>query len=127
MPNLMQKAMATLQAQVITHMSVDIVVCFGVHEIPVKAVPGTHELQQLDDQQRIVRVEKRDWIITTTDLVVDGEKQDPKEGWQIKWAVDGEVRVYEAYSPNGSTQPFRYTDPYNTAVRIHTEFNGIEE
>lgn len=126
MPNLLQTAATFLTSQLTAHASQPVVFRRGTQEIEVLAVPGQITSQQTDEFNRITRKQMRDWIVRLKDLTVEGEVLEPVEGDQVLCAVGGRVHRYGVYSPGGNEPPYRYTDPYHTAMRIHTELDGVE-
>jgi hypothetical protein len=57
--------------------------------------------------------------------VLDSNTVLPKAGDQIHESVGASVFVYEVMAP-GAEPPFRYSDPYRKALRIHTKHVATE-
>lgn len=73
----------------------------------------------------MLRVESRDYLITTADLMLDGSATLPQRGDCIRETQGSLVFVYEVMAP-GNEPPWRYSDPYRRALRIHTKQTDVE-
>ena len=71
------------------------------------------------------RIESRDYLIFSADLVLDEVQVLPERGDRIR-ETDGEVvYVYEVLAP-GSEPHFRFSDPYRKTLRVHTKLVDTE-
>lgn len=70
------------------------------------------------------RIESRDFLIASVDLVFDGQVSVPQPGDQILETSGPATLVYEVMAP-GREPAWRYSDPYRVTLRVHTK--QIEE
>ena len=82
----------------------------------IKAIAGRTVFRSTNDCGNWVRTETRDFIIRTGELDIFPETGDVIE-------VDG--GEYEVLAPNGEPV-WRWSDPYRTALRVHTKHTGGE-
>ncbi len=97
----------------------------GGESIEVAATVGRTVFEQADEYGILRRIEARDFIIRAVDLVLAGTTTIPKPGDQIRETDGGVVLVYEVMAPGGEP-PWRYSDAYRTALRIHTKHVGTQ-
>ena len=71
------------------------------------------------------RTESRDFLVLAADLVLAGKAELPRAGDRIRETDGGQIFLYEVMAPGGEP-PWRYSDPYRRALRIHTKFVGME-
>ena len=83
-------------------------------ETEVRAVPGSTVFRQRNEYGMWIRTETRDFIVTKSQL-----PKDPVKGDVIMWN-GGE---YEVLAPNDEPV-WRWSDPLETAYRIHTKHTG---
>ena len=98
----------------------------GASFVEVAATIGQTTFEQTDEFGGIQRLESRDFLIRTADLVLDAEAVLPKAGDRIRDAGGEKVFVYEVMAP-GSEPPFRYSDPFRKALRVHTKHVATED
>lgn len=91
----------------------------GAVAVPVSATVGRTQFEQADEYGVIRRTESRDYIIRTADLVIAGDRFEPRKGDTIREYLAGAERVYEINAPRGQP-PFRPADAERLAWRIHT-------
>jgi hypothetical protein len=123
--DLLEQGAAFLDDQRHRHMSRTVVYQRGVETKEVLATIGKTEFEQADDAGLIHRTESRDFLIRTADLDLGSGPMLPRAGDQIREAVGVTVLVYEVNAPGGQP-PFRYSDPYRKALRIHTKHIDTE-
>ncbi|HNO80458.1 MAG TPA: hypothetical protein PKN33_20615 [Phycisphaerae bacterium] len=120
MPDILQQGAAWLDGQRHTHLTQLVSYQRGVDSVEVAATIGRTEFEQADEYGVLHRIESRDYIIRTADLVLAGETVLPKAGDQIRETDDAITHVYEVMAPGGEP-PWRYSDSYRVALRIHTK------
>ena len=125
MGDLLDRGLAFLDDQRHKHMSRTVVYQRGAEAKEVLATIGKTEFEQADDAGLIHRVESRDFLIRTADLDLGSGPVLPRAGDQVRETVGTQVFVYEVNAPGGQP-PFRYSDPYRKALRIHTKHIGTE-
>jgi len=125
MADMLEQGASWLDDQRHQHMTRSVSYARGSSTIEVQATIGRTEFEQADEYGIVHKVESRDYVIRTADLVLDGQPTLPKQGDQIR-ENDGETTfVYEVLSP-GDTPVFRYSDPYRKSLRIHTKHIATE-
>jgi len=108
------------------HMTRTVVYERGAASVEVLASIGETTFEQEIDLGGIQRIQSRDFLIRTGDLVLGDEQVLPQAGDRIRETVGEQVFTYEVMAP-GSEPPFRYSDPYRKALRIHTKHIATEE
>ncbi len=125
MGDMLDRGAAFLESQRHQHMTRSVVYRRGTDEKEVLATIGKTEFEQADDSGLIHRVESRDFLVRTEDLDLGAGRILPRAGDQVRETVGTNVFVYEVNAPGGQP-PFRYSDPYRRALRIHTKYIGME-
>ena len=98
----------------------------GASSVELSATIGQTTFEQDYEFGGIQRIQSRDFLVRTTDLVLDSAEVLPVAGDQIREVQGEKVFVYEVMAP-GSEPPFRYSDPYRKALRIHTKHIATED
>lgn len=125
MGNLLQAGSAWLDAQRKAHMSSPVTYSRGEASVEVQATVG-RTVFEIDDGAGILqKVESRDYLVLTADLVLDGEPTLPQAGDRIREADGAKTFVYEVMAPGGEPV-WRYSDPYRKTLRIHTKHVDTE-
>ena len=129
MADMLEQGASWLDDQRHQHMTRSVSYARGAITVAVQATIGRTEFEQADDFGIVHKVESRDYLIRTSDLVLDGQATLPKQGDLIRESnVSGSSTttfVYEVLSP-GDEPVFRYSDPYRKALRIHTKHIATE-
>lgn len=123
--DLLQRGLEWLEARRKQHLVQTVVYEREGESIELAATPGRTEFEQSDEYGGIQRWESRDWLVTTTDLVLAGVQTLPRPGDRIRHSVGASTLVYEVMSPAGMPA-FKYTDPYRITLRIHAKQVGTE-
>lgn len=126
MADVLEQGAQFLDDQRHAHMTRPVVYVRGASFVEVAATIGQTTFEQTDEFGGIQRLESRDFLIRTADLVLDAEAVLPKAGDRIRDAGGEKVFVYEVMAP-GSEPPFRYSDPFRKALRIHTKHVATED
>ena len=74
----------------------------------------------------IHKIESRDFLILTADLVLAGAATLPQRGDRIKETSGDKVYVYEVLAP-GKEPHYRFSDPYRKTLRIHSKQVDLED
>ena len=120
MTDLVERGQQFLDDQRHAHMTRTVTYERGSDSVELQATIGETVFEQADDYGVIHKIESRDFIIRTGDLVLDSVQTLPTTGDRVRETdVDTEF-VYEVMAP-GQEPPFRYSDPYRKALRIHTK------
>lgn len=126
MADLLDQGAAWLEDQRRLHFAQPVVYRRGAQALDVLATIG-RTLFELQNQHGIVeRIEARDYLITTPELVLNGTAVLPQRGDQIRETKETKTFVYEVMAP-GKEPVWRYSDPYRRTLRIHTKLVGTEE
>ena len=120
MADLLRQGSAWLDGQRHMHLTQTVLYQRGAESIELSATIGRTEFEQADEYGVLHRTESRDYIIRAADLVLAGETVLPKAGDQIRETDGALTHVYEVMAPGGEP-PWRYSDPYRVALRIHTK------
>ena len=126
MADLLEQGAQFLDDQRHAHMARSVTYHRGASSVELSATVGQTTFEQDYEFGGIRRIQSRDFLVRTADLVLDSAEVLPVAGDQIR-EVQGElVFVYEVMAP-GSEPPFRYSDPYRKALRIHTKHIATED
>jgi hypothetical protein len=124
--DLLDKGSAWLEGQRKKHATREVTYSRGAASVLVKATIGRTLFEQDDGAGVIVRMQVRDYLIDTADLVLAGEQTLPAKGDRIEEFDAGQKHTYEVL-PLGGEQHWRYSDPYRRTLRIHTKLIETEE
>ncbi|MCK6458219.1 MAG: hypothetical protein L6Q92_17030 [Phycisphaerae bacterium] len=122
---MLERGSAWLEDQRNRHMTRTVTYQRGGDSVDVAATIGRTEFEQADDFGVIHKVESRDYLVRTTDLVLASVQTLPKAGDRVRETDGAKTFVYEVMAP-GSEPPFRYSDPYRRTLRIHTKHVATE-
>jgi len=125
MTDLLEQGVDWLTSQRRSHMARTVAYQRGDDSVVLSATIGRTEFEQVDEHGIVQRVESRDFIIRAADLVLAASQTLPRGGDQIR-ETDGEMTfVYEVMAP-GDEPPWRYSDQYRKALRVHTKLVDSE-
>jgi len=125
MGDLLEQGATWLDDQRHKHMTRTVVYGRGTDSVEIAATVGRTEFEQVDEHGVVHKIESRDFLVRTADLVLAGERTLPETGDRVCETDGDQTFVYEVMAP-GSEPPFRYSDPYRTALRIHTKHVATE-
>ncbi|MCG3128264.1 MAG: hypothetical protein CHACPFDD_03141 [Phycisphaerae bacterium] len=125
MPDVLEKGLAWLDDQRHAHMTRTVVYQRGADAVEIAATIGRTEFEQVDEFGAVQRLQSRDFLVRAADLVLAGAPTLPKAGDRIRETADTQTFVYEVMAP-GNEPPWRYSDPYRKALRIHTKHVATE-
>ena len=125
MPDLFEWAAAWLDGQRQAHATHIVTYHRGALSVEVSATIG-RTLFEVDSGAGVLeRIESRDYLIRTADLVLAGNAVFPERGDRIHETQGSQTFVYEVLAPAGMGKPpWRYSDPYRRVLRIHTKQVG---
>lgn len=126
MTDLLNQGASFLDTQRHAHMTRAVVYQRGAAQVEVNATIGRTEFEQADEAGLIHRIESRDFLFRTADLDLGGGPTLPKTGDRVRETVGSSVFVYEVNAPGGQP-PWRYSDPYRKALRVHTKHIARED
>jgi hypothetical protein len=124
--NVLDHGLTWLAESLKKHAARPVVYRRGAEEVTVQAIIG-RTLLKLDDGYGGVRMvwTDRDFLIVAEDLVLAGQRILPQRGDEIREVSNGKTVVYEVLAP-GSEPEWRWSDPYQKILRIHTKRVGEE-
>lgn len=127
MPDLLAQGAAWLDEQRHQHLTTTVTYRRGEHAVQVQATIGRTVFRLNDAYGATVRHVSRDYLIRAADLVLDGQRVEPKRGDQVI-EVDnaGIEHTHEVMGPgaSGGEPDWRYSDPQRSGLRIHTKEVG---
>jgi hypothetical protein len=126
MGDVLAKGLAWLEAQRHKHLTRTVTYVRNGVAIEWAATVGRTVFEETDAFGAVHRLESRDYLGCSRDLVIGGEIFEPAAGDQVKEQIGASVAVYEVMSPGGEP-PFRYSDPDHITVRVHTKRVGTEQ
>jgi len=123
MADLLANAATWLAQQRTKHLSQPVLYRRNPDSVAVSATIGKTEFE-IDDEFGVVqRIESRDFLMLTEDLILAGNASLPQRGDIIEETVWTETLLYEVTAP-GKEPCWRYSDLYRQTLRIHTKFIG---
>lgn len=125
MANLFEAGATWLADQLKTHAIADVIYVRGGDQVPVKATIGKTEFEIDDGSGVVVRIQSRDFLIHTADLVLGGTETLPVAGDLIREVQGTNTFVYEVMAP-GNEPHYRYSDPFRKLLRIHSKHVATE-
>lgn len=125
MTDMLEQGAAWLEGQRHKHMTRTLVYERGADSVELSARIGRTEFEQADDYGAVHKIESRDFLVRTVDLVLASAQTLPKAGDRIRETDGAQTFVYEVMAP-GTEPPFRYSDPYRKTLRIHTKHVDTE-
>lgn len=90
--------------------------------VEISAAPARHGTRTLGEDARIVG-DSYDWIIRSSDLVLNGDQVEPQRGDQIEHIV-GSKRLTYTVLPQDGDDVFRFDSALRTSLRVHTKLTG---
>jgi len=125
MPDVLEKGLAWLDDQRHAHMTRMVVYQRGGDAVEIGATIGRTEFEQVDEHGVVQRLQSRDFLVRSADLVLAGAPTLPKAGDRIREAASDQIFIYEVMAPGGEP-PYRYSDPHRKTLRIHTKHVNME-
>jgi len=123
MADLLANAATWLAQQRTKHLSQPVLYRRDSDSVTVFATIGKTEFEIDDDYGVVQRIESRDFLILTADLVLAGVFSLPQRGDIIEEMSGSETLQYEVTAP-GKEPCWRYSDLHRQTLRIHTKFMG---
>ena len=93
-------------------------------EISVLAEVGRTQFQVQQEVGALLDADSRDYLISVSDLVLDGDQVEPTDGDLIVETVGGATRTFRV-SSLGDEPCFVWDDGFADRFRIHTKLVGI--
>ena len=124
MANLLETGSQWLSDQIDEHLSSPVVYRRGSSSVPVQAGKAKTTFDMPNSNGMVVAVESRDFLITASRLILDGQQQLPLVGDRIIEDVNGEMRSYEVQN-FGTERPYRFCDAHRIKLRVHTKYVGV--
>jgi len=122
--NLLSRSVAALAATVKSAAADTVLYRTGAVAVSLRAAKGKTTFEVVDQAGLLERQESVDWIVDAADLVGPTGRITPARGHTVEETdAEGTVHVYTVNAP-GKEPPYRWLDPYRTALRIHTKHTG---
>ena len=126
MTDMLDSAAEWLDDQRVRHLSRAVTYVRGESSVEVLAAVG-HTVFEVDDGTGVLeQYESRDFIVSASDLVIDGVAITPARGDRIREEQAGTVYVYEVMAP-GRFPHAKFSDRSRRTLRIHTKLVDTEE
>ena len=124
---MMQAGAQWLAGQLKANASQRVIYARGAQSFCVQATLGRKLLKTTDSYgETRIEVTDMDFLILATDLVLNRERIEPKSGDMVRVTQGDQVLTYEV-TAYGNEPAWRYSDQFNTVLRIHTKFVATEE
>ena len=120
MADLLEQGLGWLDDQRHAHMTRTVTYERGVDSVSLDATIGRTEFEQVEESGIVQKLESRDFLVRAADLVLAAQVTLPRAGDRVRETAGGQTFVYEVMAP-GSEPPWRYSDPYRRALRVHTK------
>lgn len=120
MANILKTGSDWLGSQLKSKVGTDVTYVRGSHSVPVTATVGSTEFEQVDESGIVERIEARDYLIDTADLVLNSVTVLPARGDHVEETQGGTTYTYEVMTLDGRPA-WRYSDRFRTKLRIHTK------
>ena len=118
MQDLLRQGAEWLEEQRTAHMAALVTYARGAATVTIAATVGRTEFQGADAGGMLTEFVSRDFLVAAADLRLSGSAALPAVGDRI---TEGDGAVHEVMAPGGNEQPWRWSDPYGLAYRIHTK------
>ena len=127
MGNLLKTGSDWLEAQRHAHAAGPVVYRRGSESVSLRATVGRTAFDVLDEEGFARRIVQRDYLVRSQDLVLAGERTLPQPGDEVLETDDeGNTLVHEVVAQGGE-DCWRYSDPHDKTIRIHTQRIRTEE
>lgn len=95
----------------------------GAQTLPFRAALGKTAYDELSAEGIVIRQERRDYLVLTSELVLDGQPVKPEEGWEIDEIDDLTGQATSTYRvlPIADGETWHWTDQFRQGLRIHTK------
>ena len=117
---MIQEGLDWLEEQRKVHLKRTVTYHRGAFSVEIDATVGATRFEVDDGYGTVVEQEIRDYILASSDLVLDGEQVLPQRGDEIREVRGGVTYVYEVMDM-GPERPYRFCDPAGKTLRIHTK------
>jgi hypothetical protein len=107
------------------HMSRPVTYQRAAESVTLNATVGRSVFQVVTADGLVEQVERRDYLVRASDLVLGGAMVLPEVGDRIRETIGTRVEVYEVMGA-GQEKHFRKSDPDGLTLRIHTAHVGTE-
>lgn len=122
MTDLLKTGAQWLADQQAAHAAHNVMYKRGAQSATLVAMAGRSEWELPDAGGPVMRAETRDFVIRVADLRLDGSAVTPQRGDLIDEPIGSVTVTFEVIAPGGMDEPpWRFTDEYGYAFRIHTK------
>jgi hypothetical protein len=114
--NLFHDGIDWMRSQLLASVSIEVTYHRNTSSVTLSAVVGTTTFEAVNEYGIVERVQTRDYLIPSKELILGGSPTLPMAGDRI---TEG-AREFEV-TAQGGEPAFRYSDPSQTILRIHTK------
>ena len=125
MTDMLEKGLAWLDAMNAKFRGTPVIYCRVGAELEITATVGRSNFELADEAGSIVNCETRDFLVSASALLLNGQPFLPRAGDRIVEA-SGDKRLINEVLALGDEPPFKWCDPYRRTLRIHTKYIGEE-
>jgi hypothetical protein len=118
--DLLKQGSDWLEDQRHKHLSRTVTYRRGAVSVEISATVGRTTFEIDSGTGFLERIESRDYLVLSADLVLGGQATLPERGDLIVETDGSAVFSYEVTAP-GTEPAWRYSDPYRKTLRIHTK------
>lgn len=121
MGDMLRDALAHLTDTLAEHAAQAVTYTRGAESVEVRATFGQKLLKLADvDGGIVMQWTDMDFCIPAADLVLGGAAVEPRRGDQIAVTIGETVQTFEVF-PFGNEPHWRWSDPNQTMIRVHTK------
>lgn len=117
---MLDDAATWLADQLDAHVAVTVTYSRDSDSVELKATIGQTGFELQNEFGVAYTETARDYLITASLLILDGDTVEPAEGDLIVETVGGESRTFEVRAPDGGPA-WRWSDPEAKQYRVHTQ------
>ena len=119
MADLLKQGSDWLQSMRNQHATQSVIYKRGSDQVTLNATKGKSQIEVEDEYGTRIETEITDFLITASDLVLNGQTTTPAVGDKIEETIDGVTRIYEVM-PIVAEGHWRWSDSFGKTLRIHT-------
>jgi len=119
MSDLLQRGSDWLAGQLKTHASREVVYQREAQQVTVRAIIGRKDFE-VESAEGKLYFRANDFLIHRVDLVLGGQPTLPERGDRILVDFGAGAETFEVL-PGDGDQPWEYSDPFETLLRVHTK------
>jgi hypothetical protein len=118
--DMLADGLAFLTEQLTDHAAKLVTYSRGSDSVEVRATWGAKLLKLSGEFDVRIEWTDMDFCIKASLLVLNGEQVIPRRGDMIQLVINEEAQTFEVF-PFGDEPPWRWADPHQSMVRVHTK------